>query len=49
MKGVMATTLTKGQFEKAKGVKLSLDVEHLRALVPVDKEPTHLVVLRRIC
>jgi Domain of unknown function (DUF4365) len=43
MKGVMATTLTKEQFEKAKVVKLSLDVEHLRHWF-LDKEPTHLVV-----
>src|SRR5436190_121857 len=38
MKGVMATTLTKEQFEKAKSVKLSLDVEHLRHWF-LDKEP----------
>lgn len=43
MKGVMAKTLTKEQFDKAKGVKLSLDVEHLRHWF-LDKEPTHLVV-----
>lgn len=43
MKGVMAKTLSKEQFEKAKGVKLSLDVEHLRHWF-LDKEPTHLVV-----
>jgi hypothetical protein len=42
MKGVMAKTLTKEQFDKAKGVKLSLDVEHLRHWF-LDKEPTHLV------
>jgi len=43
MKGVMAKTLTKEQFGKATGVKLSLDVEHLRHWF-LDKEPTHLVV-----
>lgn len=43
MKGVMSKTLTKEQFDKAKGVKLSLDVEHLRHWF-LDKEPTHLVV-----
>lgn len=43
MKGVMATTLTKEAFEAAKGVSLSMEVEHLRHWF-LDKEPTHLVV-----
>lgn len=43
MKGVMATTLTKTDFETAKAVSLSMDVEHLRHWF-LEKEPTHLVV-----
>ena len=43
MKGVMATTLTKEEFEAAQGVSLSMDVEHLRHWF-LDNEPTHLVV-----
>lgn len=43
MKGLMATTLTKDQFESAKSVSLSMDIEHLRHWF-LDEEPTHLVV-----
>lgn len=43
MKGVMATTLTKEQFESAGTVSLSMDIEHLRHWF-LDNEPTHLVV-----
>ena len=43
MKGVMATTLNKEEFEKAKCVGLSMDIEHLRHWF-LDKEPTHLIV-----
>ncbi|HCE8944357.1 TPA: DUF4365 domain-containing protein [Pseudomonas aeruginosa] len=43
MKGVMATTLTKAQFESAGAVNLAMDIEHLRHWF-LDKEPTHLVV-----
>ena len=43
MKGVMASTLSKEQFDADKAVRLSLDIEHLRHWY-LDKEPTHLVV-----
>ncbi|MFX1803068.1 DUF4365 domain-containing protein [Paraburkholderia sp. A1RO-5] len=43
MKGVMASTLSKQQFDADHGVRLSLDIEHLRHWY-LDKEPTHLVV-----
>ncbi|WP_448670411.1 DUF4365 domain-containing protein [Pseudoxanthomonas mexicana] len=43
MKGVMATTLSKEQFEADHGVSLALEVEHLRHWY-LDREPTHLVV-----
>lgn len=43
MKGVMATTLSKQQFELDKAVRLALEVEHLRHWY-LDEEPTHLVV-----
>lgn len=43
MKGVMAETLTDKQFEKAKNVKLSLDVNHLRYWF-LQPTPTYLVV-----
>src|SRR6266496_2259456 len=43
MKGVMASALSKQQFDAAKEVSLSMDVDHLRHWF-LDKEPTHLVV-----
>lgn len=43
MKGVMAATVPAEQFEGAKSVSLSMDIEHLRHWF-LDKEPTHLVV-----
>lgn len=43
MKGIMATTLSKDQFQKDGEVRLPLSVEHLRHWF-LEKEPTHLCV-----
>lgn len=43
MKGIMASTLSKQQFEAAGSISIQLDVEHLRHWF-LDETPTHLVV-----